>query len=151
MFMFSHIWLCNPAECSPPGSSVHGISQARILEGVAISFSRGSSWLREWAVISYCRGSSWLRDWRPWNSVVPSLLMCTSPTPLLNPFCPTPLLTPCCFSWYCFLCEETNLFVLEKVPFWNCLIFFLEMPFNFSFYPLSYQKIGLRGLKLYWF
>ena len=33
-------------DCSPPGSSVHGISQARILEGVAISFSRGSSWLR---------------------------------------------------------------------------------------------------------
>ena len=29
--------------CSPPGSSVHGISQARILEWVAISFSRGSS------------------------------------------------------------------------------------------------------------
>ena len=35
--------LCNPVECSPPGSSVHGILQARILEWVAISFSRGSS------------------------------------------------------------------------------------------------------------
>ena len=31
---------CNPTDCSPPGSSVHGISQARILEWVAISFSR---------------------------------------------------------------------------------------------------------------
>ena len=31
--------LCNPVECSPPGSSVHGIFQTRILEGVAISFS----------------------------------------------------------------------------------------------------------------
>ena len=31
--------LCNPMDCSPPGSSVHGISQARILEWVAISFS----------------------------------------------------------------------------------------------------------------
>ena len=31
----------NPMDCSPPGSSVHGISQARILEWVAISFSRG--------------------------------------------------------------------------------------------------------------
>ena len=31
-------------DCSPPGSSVHGISQARMLEWVAISFSRGSSW-----------------------------------------------------------------------------------------------------------
>ena len=33
---------------SPPGSSVHGISQARILEWGAISFSRGSSWPRDW-------------------------------------------------------------------------------------------------------
>ena len=35
--------LCNPVDCSPPGSSVHGIFQARILKWVAISFSRGSS------------------------------------------------------------------------------------------------------------
>ena len=35
--------LCNPMDCSPPGSSVLWISQARILEWVAISFSRGSS------------------------------------------------------------------------------------------------------------
>ena len=34
--------LCNPMDCSPPGSSIHGIFQARILECVAISFSRGS-------------------------------------------------------------------------------------------------------------
>ena len=33
---------CDPMHCSPPGSSVHGILQARILEGVAIPFSRGS-------------------------------------------------------------------------------------------------------------
>ena len=38
--------LCDPTDCSPPGSSVHGISQVRILEWVAISFSRGSSWTR---------------------------------------------------------------------------------------------------------
>ena len=38
--------LCDPVDCSPPGSSVHGIAQARILEWVAISFSRGSSQLR---------------------------------------------------------------------------------------------------------
>ena len=35
--------LCDPMDCSPPGSSVHGISQARILEWVAISYSRVSS------------------------------------------------------------------------------------------------------------
>ena len=35
--------LCNPMDCSPPGSSVHGILQARILEWVAISSFRGSA------------------------------------------------------------------------------------------------------------
>ena len=36
--------LCDHMDCSPPGSSIHWIFQARILEWVAISFSRGSSW-----------------------------------------------------------------------------------------------------------
>ena len=35
--------LCNPMDCSTPGSSDHGISQERILEWVATSYSRGSS------------------------------------------------------------------------------------------------------------
>ena len=39
--------LCNPMDCSRPGSSVHGISQARILDWVAISSSRGSSQPRD--------------------------------------------------------------------------------------------------------
>ena len=39
----SCLTLCDPVDCSPPGSSVQGILQARILEWVAISFSRGSS------------------------------------------------------------------------------------------------------------
>ena len=37
-----YLTLCNPMDCSPPGSSVHGIFQARILEWVAISFSKNS-------------------------------------------------------------------------------------------------------------
>ena len=41
-FSCCHVQLfCNPMDCSPPGSSVHGISQAKILEWVVISFSRG--------------------------------------------------------------------------------------------------------------
>ena len=39
----SCLTLCDPLDCSPPGFSVHGISQARLLEWVAISFSRRSS------------------------------------------------------------------------------------------------------------
>ena len=43
---------CDPMYCSPPGSSVHGISQAGILERVAISFFRGSSWPRDQTHVS---------------------------------------------------------------------------------------------------
>ena len=39
---FSHVWLCDPVDCSWPGSSVHGIFQERILELVAMPSSRGS-------------------------------------------------------------------------------------------------------------
>ena len=45
--------LCDPMNHSLPGSSVHGILQARILEWVAIPFSRGSSQARDWTRISY--------------------------------------------------------------------------------------------------
>ena len=44
--------LCNPTGCSPLGCSAHGIFQARILEWVAISFSRGPSWPRDQTHIS---------------------------------------------------------------------------------------------------
>ena len=48
--------LCDPVDCSPPGSSVHGILQARILEWVAISFSRGSSRPRDRTQVSCIAG-----------------------------------------------------------------------------------------------
>ena len=45
--------LCNPINCSPPDSSVRGIFQARILEWVTISFSRGCSWPRDRSYVSW--------------------------------------------------------------------------------------------------
>ena len=48
--------LCSTMDCSPPGSSVYGISQARILEWVAISFSRESSWPRDQTQVSCIAG-----------------------------------------------------------------------------------------------
>ena len=59
--------LCNPIDCSPPGSSTHGIFQARILEWVATSFSRGSSWPRDQAHIS-CIGRQILYHWATWEA-----------------------------------------------------------------------------------
>ena len=52
----SCLTLCNPLDCSPPGSSVHGILQARILEWVAIPFSKGSSRSRDRTWVSCTAG-----------------------------------------------------------------------------------------------
>ena len=57
----SHVWLfCGPMDCSPLDSFVHGISQGRILEWVAISCSRGSSWTRDRTWVSCI---SWTGRW----------------------------------------------------------------------------------------
>ena len=59
--------LCNPMDYSLPGSSVHGIFQARILKWVAISFSRGSSWPRDQTCVS-CVGRWILYHWTTWEA-----------------------------------------------------------------------------------
>ena len=51
--LLSCVRLCDLVDCSLPGSSVHGILQARILEWDAISYSRGSSWLRDGTCIPH--------------------------------------------------------------------------------------------------
>ena len=58
----SCLTLCDPMDCSPPGSSVCGILQARILEWVAIPSSRGSSWPRDQTQVS-CFGRQILYHW----------------------------------------------------------------------------------------
>ena len=54
--------LCGPMNCSPPVSSVHRILQARILEWVAIFFSRGSSWPRNLTGVS-CIAGGFFTSW----------------------------------------------------------------------------------------
>ena len=59
VWLWASLWtLCNPLDHSPPGSSVHGILQARILGWVAMPSSRGSSWPRDRTWVSYvsCMG-----------------------------------------------------------------------------------------------
>ena len=64
--------LCNLMECSLPGSSVHWISQARILDLAAISFSRGSSWLKGWTYVfcGSCTGRWILYHWATWEALL---------------------------------------------------------------------------------
>ena len=53
---FSCVWLWDSMDYSPPGSSVHGILQSRMLERVSMTSSRGSCWPRNWTCVSciYC-------------------------------------------------------------------------------------------------
>ena len=62
----SYLTLWDPMDCSPPGSSVHGILQARILEWVAMPSSRGSSQLRDWTHIFCSAGRFFISEllWR---------------------------------------------------------------------------------------
>ena len=54
---------CDPVNCSPPGSSVHGISQAGTLEWVAISSSRGSSWTRDRTQVPALAGGIFITEY----------------------------------------------------------------------------------------
>ena len=67
---FECLTLGFPMDCSPPGSSVHGMLQARILEWVTISSSRGSSPPRDQTRISQgsCIGRQILYHWATWES-----------------------------------------------------------------------------------
>ena len=60
--------LCDPMDCTPSGSSVQGTLQTRVLQGVAISSSRGSSPPRDWNCISSCISGSHLH-WQVWKDV----------------------------------------------------------------------------------
>ena len=62
----SCLTLCNPMDCSLPGSSVHWSLQSRILEWVAISPCRGSYWLRDRTCFSYI---SWIGRWFSTTSI----------------------------------------------------------------------------------
>ena len=66
----SHLTLCNSMDCIMPSSSVYGLLQARILGWFAISFSRGSSLLRDHTLVSYvsCIGRRILYHWATWEA-----------------------------------------------------------------------------------
>ena len=65
----SCLTICNPTDCSPTGSSVHGILQARILEWVATPFSRRSSWPRDRILVS-CMAGRFFTIWATGKSFI---------------------------------------------------------------------------------
>ena len=103
------MWLCNPIDCNPPSSSLHGISQARILEWVAISFSRGTSWARDQTCVS-CIGRQSLYHWASnklhviWYQLPPT----NSVVHILNE-CHWPRLPPSLWATLCLVLDYSHL------------------------------------------
>ena len=62
--------LCDPMDCSPSGSSVHGILQVRILEWVVLPSSRGSSWTRDWPAFPTLQAESLPTECYNWHYFV---------------------------------------------------------------------------------
>ena len=81
---------CNPMDCGPPGSSVHRILQARILQWVAISFSWGSSQCRDWTNISCITGGFFTTEppGNPSTYSLPWIFWKEHPPVSPTPFCP---------------------------------------------------------------
>ena len=95
------MWLCDPMDCSPPGSSVLRILQARALEWVAISFSNAWNWKVKVKLLSHV----WLLA-TPWTAACQP--PCPSPTPgVYSNSCP--------LSWWCHLTILSSV-----VPFSSC-------------------------------
>ena len=81
--VLSRVWLfCDYVDCNPLGFSVPGISQARILEWVAISFSRWSSWPRDGTHVSYI-GKQILHHWVIREA---STILCQTPKQRLHKY-----------------------------------------------------------------
>ena len=102
--------LCDPMDWSLPGFFLHGISQARILEQVAISFSRGSSQPRDWTCISCisCIGRRILYHW-----VTGEALLITTPRIMNKSF---PLNAGSVFTHFTFLPHTFHLQKTWKMP-----------------------------------
>ena len=109
--------LCEPMDCSPPGSSVRGILQARILEWVAIPFSRGSSQPRDWTQVSM----QFLKH-------IGVFLFSPS-------FCPLPLMTSC-------LILPVTAFTLKKKTFTDQKL----VPIIHSLSFTNYRNLAQTGL-----
>ena len=122
--------LCDPVDCSPPGSSVHGVLQARILEWVAISFSRGSSRPRNRTHVSRIAG----RRFNLWATREAPLMY----GPLIYVWSPYIVyrweIQPYMISLSCF--EELSLNTSSNIISWCIFLMFAEFSWNFRIYNI---------------
>ena len=133
--------LCDPMDCSPSGSSVHRISQARILERVAISFSRGLSLSRDQTWVSYIAGRFFT-------------IRATGKTYIIEEYVPSLNLGP--HGKLKFSCLDQVLYTFRgQWGIWAPLHFFLIHGWNFGsniwgICPKEWKHVPLSALKCKW-
>ena len=142
--------LSNPMDCSLSGSSVHGIFQARVLEWVAISFSRGSSWPRNRIQVS-CIAGRCLTVWatrEALTSPTPSFLKDLSAATLFHLFSPLSLTPqPMASDFSCHLSLSSSCQVKSVQLFtFNILHCFLLLQTLFSLPPQCHTLSFFRLL-----
>ena len=86
--------ICDPMDCSLPSSSIHGTSQAKIPERVAISFSRRSFRPRDWTHVSWI-GRQILYHWATWEALMYIFSSIAQSCPTLQPHGLQPARLPC--------------------------------------------------------
>ena len=121
--------------CSLPGSSVHGILQTRILEWVAIPFSRGSSWPRDRTHFS-CTGSRFYTFWATREVHSPGLLVLFFHLQPLTSWAPT-----VCYT-HLKVPHFINILGLSSLPrlFWSTTIVHTCMQFPFNLSTLAFSR-----------
>ena len=126
--------LCNPVDCSPPGFSVHGILQARILEWIAISSSRGSSWPRDETRVS-CTANGFFTTWTTREAPMQVKFILVTNFFLKNSTCKVR------YSWICTNKEKrkicwaviwTAVICTNQQPFTSHYLYLLTLAFNQS-------------------
>ena len=129
---FSHVRFCDPMDYSLPGSSVHGILQARILEWVVMSSFRGSPRPKNRTLISYvsCIGRQVLYHWHHLRSLYIYIQTETEITVLYLPF-------SCNISSWAFFSAIkifSNMVMIREASFYHVAIIY------FIYLSLWYQR-----------
>ena len=134
----SCLTLCDPMDCSLPGSSCHGILQARVLEWVAIPFSRGSSWPRDQIWVFHIAG----RFIIIWATRETLLIACIC-LYKMNQFWSISLINIPIIHWYDLVHSIVviyktlnNFFSWKAIYIWWCVIVLIHIIF-FSFLVLT--------------
>ena len=152
MHVLSHVWIFNPMDYSPPGSSVHGIFKASILKWVAISFSRESSRPRDQICVSYLL--HWQADSLPLAPHLKGRRECSQikPSCLLGPSWPHSLVEqagcPRSPRWWYVMVLIVNELNTSRIPGIASFLFLLQifLFLNFQMDQLICLILACKGI-----